>query len=89
MKLIFNIISGSSFIPWKKVRRFYFVPVNSQHKLYGYSKEDNNGYELIIKGRLFSTSCIVTSEGIKEQLTAILSENVTVEGEDWNLNECK
>jgi hypothetical protein len=71
-----GILSGSNFIAWKRIKSFQFVPIDTSHKYYGYSKDVNNGYELIIKGKIFSESCIVTSNEMKLKLTKILNENV-------------
>ena len=69
-----GLLSGSRFIPWKNVKSFHFVPIDVNHKYYGYSKEVNNGYELKIKAKFFPISCIVTSNEMKEKLSRIISE---------------
>ncbi|MDQ0971556.1 hypothetical protein QFZ31_001434 [Neobacillus niacini] len=70
-----GVMSGSRFAAWKTMKSFDFIPINANHKFYGYSKEVNNGYELIIKTKVFPVSCIITSEETKEKLTKILSEH--------------
>jgi hypothetical protein len=70
-----GLLSGSRFVKWKSIKSFEFIPINANHKFYGYSKEVNNGYELKIKTKVFPISCIVTSEGTKKKLTKLLSEN--------------
>lgn len=77
-----GVLSGSRFISWKKFKSFYFVPIDMNHKYYGFSKEVNNGYELILKESIFTTSCIVTSEKSKETLTQILYEHGLKEKKD-------
>ena len=69
-----GVLSGSRFIAWKNINSFHFVPIDVNHKYYGFSKEVNNGYELILKESLFTVSCIVTSEESKETLTQIFYE---------------
>lgn len=69
-----GILSGSRFISWKKIKSFYFVPIDMNHKYYGFSTEVNEGYELILKERIFSISCIVTTEESKAKLTQVLYE---------------
>ncbi|MGM7636618.1 hypothetical protein [Bacillus sp. Hm123] len=71
-----GLLSGNRFIPWSKIKSFQFVPITMDHRFYGFDKEVNAGYELIIKKRFFSTSCVVTSEETKEKLTVVLSERV-------------
>ena len=71
-----GVLSGSRFVPWKRVKSFQFIPIDVNHKLYGYSTEVNNGYELIIKTKGFSVRGIVTSNEMKEKLTNILNEQV-------------
>src|SRR5690606_26250731 len=48
-----GLISGSRFIAWKRIKSYHFVPIDANHKYYGFSKEVNSGYELEIKGKLF------------------------------------
>ncbi|MEH7179505.1 hypothetical protein [Neobacillus vireti] len=71
-----GVFSGSRFVSWRRVKSFLFIPIDVNHKLYGYAAEVNNGYELIIKTKGFSIRCIVTSNEMKEKLTKILSEHV-------------
>lgn len=76
-----GLLIGNRFIDWKKLKSFRFVPIDFNHKYYGYEEEINKGYELIIKERLFSVSCIVTSEAMKEKLSKILCEHGVVNEE--------
>lgn len=69
-----GVLSGSRFISWKKIRSFHFVPIDMNHKYYGFSPAVNEGYELILKERIFSISCIVTSEESKVKLTQLFDE---------------
>jgi hypothetical protein len=74
-----GLLYGSRFIPWKEIKSFEFVPIDLNHKFYGYSKEiNNNGYELIIKKRFFSVSCILTSEEMKGKMTEILNKHLSL-----------
>lgn len=77
-----GLLTGSRYVAWRKIKSFYFVPIDRNHKYYGFSKEVNKGYELIIKKRIFSISCIVTSEEVKEKLTEIFDEHGLKEQEE-------
>lgn len=70
-----GIILGNKYIPWRKMKSFNFQPIDFNHPYYGYSKEINNGYELVIKKQLFSVRCIVTDENTKHKLQSILKQN--------------
>lgn len=72
-----GILTGSRFIPWKRVKSFTFIPIDVNHKFYGFSPEANEGYELKIKTKDFPTSCIVVDEKAKRKLNNILGEYVT------------
>lgn len=72
-----GIISGNQFIPWKKMKSYRFLEIDKNHKFYGYSKEVNNGYELIIKAKGFTTYCIVTTEEMKERLEKLIMEHIS------------
>lgn len=77
-----GLLSGNRFISWNKIKSYRFLPIDINHKYYGYSKEANKGYELKIKTIGFPVSCIITSEEMKEKLDKILSEHAKViEGE--------
>lgn len=77
-----GILSGSRFIPWKKIKSFQFYPIGLNHQYYGYANEVNDGYELKIKTNGFPIRCIVTSDIMKEKLNKILSERVGVKEEE-------
>ncbi|MGR6897378.1 hypothetical protein [Rummeliibacillus sp. TYF-LIM-RU47] len=70
-----GLVIGNKYIPWRKMKSFNFQPIDFNHPYYGYSKEINNGYELVIKKQLFSVSCIVTDEDTKHKLQNILKQN--------------
>lgn len=76
-----GVLTGSRYVPWRKIKSFYFVPIDTNHKYYGFSKEVNEGYELILKERIFTISCIVTSEETKVKLTHIFYEHGLKENE--------
>jgi hypothetical protein len=46
-------LSGSRFVAWKIMKSFDFIPIDENHKFYGYSKEVNNGYEFKLKQNSF------------------------------------
>jgi hypothetical protein len=77
-----GVLSGSRFVNLKTMKSFDFIPIDANHKFYGYSKEINNGYELKIKTKVFPISCFVTSEETKEKLTKILSEHEIANGQE-------
>lgn len=70
-----GLLSGSRFVKWKSIKSFEFIPINANHRYYGYSKEVNTGYELKIKTKILPISCIITAEETKKKLTKLLSEN--------------
>lgn len=70
-----GILSGNRFIPWKKIKSFRFVPIDRNHKFYGYDKKVNEGYELIIKTKGSSTYCIVTSEEMRDRISKFINEH--------------
>jgi len=71
-----GILSGSRFIAWNRITSFQFVPIDSNHRFYGYSKKVNEGYELQIKTKIFSTNCIVTSKEMKRKLHTIFNDHL-------------
>lgn len=71
-----GILSGNHFIAWRRIKSFQFVPIDVNHKYYGYEKEVNSGYELIIKGTLKSVSVIITSDEMREKLSKLLNEQI-------------
>lgn len=77
-----GILSGSWFIPWKKVKSFQFVSIDINHRFYGHVREVNNKYEVKIKAAFFSTSFVVISREMKEKLRDVLSEHMVDEKPD-------
>lgn len=71
-----GFISGSRFVPWKKLKSFHFKKIDLNHKYYGYSQEVNEGYELILKTKMASHSLAVTEEEMKERLVHIFEERM-------------
>ncbi|MFJ8262013.1 hypothetical protein ACIQ4I_08680 [Rummeliibacillus sp. NPDC094406] len=70
-----GVLSGSRFVRWKKIKSFQFVPINLNHRYYGYSKEVNDGYEMIMQEKFSTIRCIVTTDEAKEKLTKILCDH--------------
>jgi len=68
-----GILSGSQFIRWNRIKSCQFIPINIEHRFYGYSKTVNDGYELKIKMGFMTTSSFVTSLETKEKLQQILN----------------
>ncbi|WP_100330234.1 hypothetical protein [Bacillus xiapuensis] len=77
-----GILSGNRFIPWHKIKSFQFIPITMNHRFYGFGKEVNDGWELEMKTKFFSASCIITSRETKEKLAAILREQAVIELEE-------
>lgn len=71
-----GVLSGVRFISWDKIKSFDFIPIDINHKYYGFSKEANNGYELKMRTLGLSISCVITSEKMKEKLTKLLNEHI-------------
>ena len=71
-----GILSGVRFISWDKIKSFDFIPIDINHKYYGFSNEANNGYELKMWTLGLSISCVITSEKMKEKLTKLLNEHI-------------
>lgn len=71
-----GFISGSKFVPWKKLQSFHFKKIDLNHKYFGYSQDVNEGYELILKTKMASHSFVVTEEEMKERLASIFEEHV-------------
>lgn len=71
-----GILSGSRFIPWKRIKSFEFVPIDMNHRYYGHDKKINNTYEIKIKMTVFSTSAVVISREMNEKCKHVLSEYV-------------
>lgn len=71
-----GILDGGRFIRWSKLKTYQFIPIDLNHKFYGYSPEVNDGFELKIQTAFFPISCIVTSIEMKEKLELLLSERI-------------
>lgn len=72
-----GVLCGNRFIAWEKVRSFEINPIDCNHKFYGYTKEVNDGYELVIKTRGRSFYCIVTTTEMLERLTGLITEQIS------------
>ncbi|RYG74176.1 hypothetical protein EU245_02885 [Lentibacillus lipolyticus] len=71
-----GILCGTRFVAWERIKSFEFVRIDINHKYYGFSKEVNDTYELRIKAKFHSISCIVTTDEVKEKLNNVLNEHV-------------
>ncbi len=67
-----GILCGARFAPWKNIKSFEFVRIDMNHNYYGFSSEVNDQYELKIKTKFSTLSCIVTTEEMKEKLGDLL-----------------
>lgn len=74
-----GVLCGARFVPWKKIKSFEFVRIDINHRYYGFSKEVNDQYELKIKTRSGTFSCIVTSNEMKERLRFFLDQQKIAE----------
>lgn len=85
-----GLLCGSRFIAWKKVKSFQFIPIDKDHRFYGYSKEVNNdSYELIIEQRIFPISLIVTSKEMKEKMAEVLNKHLTQSRDVYKIEQDK
>lgn len=69
-----GVLCGSRFVAWKKVKSYTFIPINLNHKYYGYSKEANDGYELKIKSKFRTFSCVITSDNMRNRVEETIKE---------------
>ncbi|MFC4022292.1 hypothetical protein ACFOUV_00510 [Oceanobacillus longus] len=69
-----GILCGARFASWKNIKSFEFLRIDVNHNYYGFSSEVNNQYELRIKTRFSTLSCVVTSEEMKAKLVGLLKE---------------
>lgn len=49
-----GVLYRNRFIPWKHVKSYEFIPIDMNHRFYGYTKEINDGYELRIETKGWS-----------------------------------
>lgn len=73
-----GIVCGYRFVPWKRVQSYQFIPIDQNHRYYGYSPALNEGYELMIHTKLTEVSCLVTTERVKEKLGLLLDEQIRI-----------
>jgi hypothetical protein len=69
-----GVLCGARFASWKNIKSFEFVRIDVNHNYYGFSREINNQYELRIKTRFNTLSCIVTTKEMKEKLGDLLGK---------------
>ncbi|WP_176330252.1 hypothetical protein [Oceanobacillus rekensis] len=75
-----GILCGARFASWKSIKSFEFVRIDVKHNYYGVSREINDQYELRIKTRFNTLTCIVTTEEMKGKLGDLMGEeNVKAE----------
>lgn len=73
-----GIVCGYRFVPWKRVQSYQFIPIDQNHRYYGYSPELNEGYELLIHTKFSEVSCLVTTESVKQKLILLLEEQLKI-----------
>ncbi|KAA9016948.1 hypothetical protein [Niallia endozanthoxylica] len=69
-----GLLCGNRYIAWKQIKSFQIIPIDQNHRYYGYTKEVNEGYEFIIKAKGHSCSVITTSNEMKDRLTSMIQE---------------
>ena len=71
-----GVLFGGRFIRWKYIQSYEWIEINTNHLIYSFGEELNNGYELKIKTKLLSlpVSLIVTDKEVKEDLTETLKQ---------------
>ncbi|NBJ67877.1 MULTISPECIES: hypothetical protein [Clostridia] len=76
-----GILIGMRFIPWKRINTIYVVPIDKNHRYYGFSQAANQGYVLKIKIKYTFgyASFVITSEQILKRILRFLKEHVKVE----------
>ncbi|MGM8363929.1 hypothetical protein ACLIBG_00475 [Virgibacillus sp. W0181] len=84
-----GLLSGRRFIPWHKIKSYQFVPIDINHKYYGFSLEANAGYELKVKTKGFPLSFIITTDEMKGKLNRMLSQHVNANDEQPALKESR
>lgn len=75
-----GLLIGSRFIPWERIKKLYFTPIDVDHRYYGHTKEANGGYVLKIKTRIGFRQVIIMSEDLKHQLSQLMHEHVATKG---------
>ncbi|MGJ9459810.1 hypothetical protein [Oceanobacillus sp. CF4.6] len=69
-----GVLCGARFASWENIKTYEFVRIDVKHNYYGFSSEVNDQYELRIKTRFNTLSCVVTTEEMKEKLGDLLGE---------------
>ena len=73
-----GIMNGMRFVPWHKIKSYEYKRIDLKHKYYGFSKEVNNKYELVIKTKSSTIHCFVTSDEMKKRLGDIIDQHIHV-----------
>lgn len=71
-----GILCGRGFIPWDRIRSYFFETIDIHHRFYGFSKEVNDKYELNIQTKFSTIHCIIANEGLKRQIEEVLKEKI-------------
>lgn len=69
-----GILCGARFITWKDIKSYKLLKIDVNHKFYGHDKEVNDQYELKIKTKFISHSCIITSQETLDRLRALFHD---------------
>ena len=69
-----GILCGARFASWENIKSYEFVRIDVNHNYYGFSREVNDQYELRIKTRFSTLSCIITKDEMKEKLSDLLGK---------------
>lgn len=71
-----GILIGNKFVPWGRLKGYHFIPIDMNHRFYGYDRKVNSGYELEFKGKVFSYNCIVITDEMKVTLEKLLDSHI-------------
>src|SRR5690606_27383198 len=70
-----GFLVGGKFISWGRIKEYQFIPIDMNHRSYGYYREVNKAYELKIKEKFRTYSLIVMTEEMKGKLEQLLNNN--------------
>ena len=77
-----GILHSGRFIRWESIKGYECIELNKNHRLYGYGKEVNQGFELRFKLNplYFSSYVLVTDKKVKQKLTELLDQHIENKG---------
>lgn len=69
-----GIISGSRFIPWSRMKSFERVPVDVNHRFYGFAHDVNGSQEVKIRTNGFPLTILITQKDLVNTLIDYLEQ---------------